>query len=217
MNIDENDKIITAMTEKNKLDENDVNMLLQLSQSREPEIRAYTAELLVKANDDKAEKILIDMCEDEDELVRVNACDSLCAFASAETYERLAKSFLTDRSLLVKRYALLSIIDIMNDIKIDREKLKSFFISNVNTEDLGICAACFKGLYLMGEEKYLDRLLNLTKSENYQDRCMVLNILEDIITEKNKECILSAVKELRKAESSNAVNSIIDRIMMENL
>ena len=56
-------------------------------------------------------------------------------------------------------------------------------------------------------------MLYLTKSENYQDRCAVLNMLEDIITEKNRKYILSVIKELRKTEKSNAVNSTIDRII----
>ena len=94
--------------------------------------------------------------------------------------------------------------------------MKTLLLNISKTKELSVYAACFKGLYVLGENEYLNKLLGLTKSKNYQDRCAILNMLEDIITEKNRDTILSVIKEFRKTESTNAVNSTIDRIISKN-
>lgn len=216
MDIDNAYDILKKISEKNTVDSNDLPILLQLSQCDDSEIRVYIAELLVLSKDNKAEKMLIHMCDDEDELVRANACDSLSVFPSIETYNCLIKNILTDISMLVKTYAILSIIDILNHVEIDTKELKSLLILNLNAEEIYMRAACRKGLYILGDDEQLEELINLLHSDNYQDRCAVLNILEDIMVEKNKHSILSAVKQLQQTEDSVAVNLIIDRILKKN-
>ena len=208
--------IINRISKKNQVDSNDLKILLQLSKHKEAEIRAYAAELLVLSKNNEAEKMLINMCDDEDELVRVNACDSLCVFPSKSVYICLINVVLNDDSTLVKTYAVLSIIDIMGFVDIDINKLKKILISNSDTKEINLRAACYKGLYFLGEDKYLKELLKLIYSDNYAVRCAVLNMLEDIITKNNKYKILSGLKELQKTEDSIAVNSVIKRILKDN-
>ena len=216
MNVDKAYEILDLIADKNEVAPNDENILLQLSQHDDSEIRAYVAKLLVLANGNKFETALINMCNDEDELVRVNACDSLSAFATTDAYKQLVNSALNDSSTLVKNYAILSIVDIMNYIDIDINELKSLFLDNLQKEEISILAACFKGLYVLGYKKYLKNIIDLVSTENYQDRCAVINILGDLITDENIEYILSVLKDLRKTEKSNAVNSTIDRIINES-
>ena len=165
------------------------------------------------SQDSEAEKTLIKLCDDEDELVRINACDSLAMFPSIDTYSRLIKSANDDDSMLVKEYAILSITDIINSIEINDDEFKNLLILYSNSKKTCIRAACNKGLYVLGDDKRLNELIRLLKSNNYQDRCTVLNILKDIISEKNKNYILSAVKQLQQTEDSDAVNTIIDEML----
>ena len=72
MNVDKAYEILDLIADKNEVAPNDENILLQLSQHDDSEIRAYVAKLLVLANGNKFETALINMCNDEDELVRVN-------------------------------------------------------------------------------------------------------------------------------------------------
>ena len=213
MNIDTAYEILDKISANNKLNSNDLKLLLQLSQSKVSEIRAYVAELLVLSQDSEAEKTLIKLCDDEDELVRINACDSLAMFPSIDTYSRLIKSANDDDSMLVKEYAILSITDIINSIEINDDEFKNLLILYSNSKKTCIRAACNKGLYVLGDDKRLNELIRLLKSNNYQDRCTVLNILKDIISEKNKNYILSAVKQLQQTEDSDAVNTIIDEML----
>lgn len=216
MNTDKAYEILDLIADKNDVDLDDISLLIQLSKHNDPEIRSYVAELLVLANDSKAENALINLCNDKDELVRVNACDSLSAFATVDTYKQLVNCILNDSSLLVKNYAILSLVDIMNYIEIDRDELKNLFLNISREDEISISAACFKGLYVLGYKEYFKNIIDLAVAKNYQDRCAVVNILGDIITKDNNQIILSALKDLKKMEKSEAVNSTIDRIINEH-
>ncbi len=217
MNIDNAYDILDIISEKNEVDTNDLKTLAQLAQCNDPEIKAYVAELLVIAKGVEAEKILIYLCNDADEIVRVNACDSLSMFPSENSYSCLLKKVLDDVSVLVKTYAVLSILDIINYVEIDTGKLKCLLNANLNSKETNLRAACYKGLYILGEDKQLGKLIELLNSDKYNDRCMVLNMLETVLTEKNKCYILSAIQNLCKTERSIAVISVIDRILKDNI
>ena len=100
----------------------------------------------------------------------------------------------------------------MNYIEIDKNEIKNFFLS-VSKEEISISAACFKGLYILGYKEYLKNIIDLATTENYQDRCTVINILGDIMVSDNNQFILSTLKNLKKSEKSEAVISTIDRII----
>lgn len=216
MNTDTAYEILDLISNKNYVDLNDITTLIQLSQHDDSEIRSYVAELLVLTKGRKAENVLLNLCNDKDELVRINACDSLSAFTTVDAYKQLVSCILNDASPLVKNYAILSLIDIMNYIEIDRNDLKNFFLNISQKEEISISAACFKGLYILGYKEYLNNIIDLAVTENYQDRCTVINILGDIITNDNNQFILSTLKDLKKIEKSEAVKSTINKIICEN-
>ncbi len=215
MDLDKAYNILDLISEKNVINPGDIALLINLSHHDDSEIRAYVAELLVLANDIEAERILITLSGDEDELVRVNACDSLSTFATTNSYKQLLKCILNDQSLLVKKYAILSLIDIMDYVNADRDELNRLFEDLTQKDDISIIASGFKGLYMMGDKEHLNNIINLLITEDYRDRCTVINILEDILENGNRNSILSALTELRKTEKSEAVNSIIDRVISE--
>lgn len=213
MNEDKIYKILDLIALKKNIDFNDENQLIKLANCYDAEIRSFVAELLVLANSDRAEKVLIKLCKDKDELVRINACDSLSAFATKETYKQLLKCILNDESLLVKKYALLSLIDVMKEIDVDKEELKNFFLNIAKKTEPSIQAVCFKGMYILGYKDYLKNINNLLKSENYQDRCTVVNILKDIISDNNRNSIISILINAKKTEKSQAVLSTIENAL----
>ena len=216
MDLDKAYNILDLISEKNVINPSDIALLVNLSHHDNSEIRAYVAELLVSANDIEAERILITLSCDEDELVRVNACDSLSAFATTNSYKQLLKCILNDQSLLVKKYAILSLIDIMNYVDADRNELSRLFEDLTQKDDISITASGFKGLYMMGDKEHLNNIINLLITEDYRDRCTVVNVLEDIPENDNRDLILSALTKLRKTEKSDAVNSIIDKVISES-
>ena len=66
---------------KNTVSPGDTNILIRLSHHNDSEIRAYAAELLVLASGAEAESTLTSLTDDNDEAVRVNACDSSVCFS----------------------------------------------------------------------------------------------------------------------------------------
>lgn len=215
MDFDNAYNILDLISEKNVIKPSDLVILINLSHHDDSEIRAYVAELLALANDVEAERTLITLSNDEDELVRVNACDSLSTFATTNSYEQLLKCILNDQSLLVKKYAILSLIDIMKYVNVDKNELNMLFGNLTQKDDISISASGFKGLYMMGDKEHLNDIINLLTAEDYRDRCTVINILEDIMENDNQKLIFSALIKLRKTEKSEAVNSIIDKVISE--
>ena len=215
MDLDKAYDILDLISEKDTINLSDIEILINLSHHGDSEIRAYVAELLTFTNGVEAEKTLISLSNDEDELVRVNACDSLSAFATTASYEQLLKCILNDQSMLVKKYAILSLVDIMNYVDVDRKELNNLFWDLTQKEHISIVASGFKGLYMMGYKEHLNNIINLLIAEDYCDRCTVLNILGDIIENDNRNLIFSALTKLRKTEKSEAVNSIIDKVMRQ--
>ena len=213
MDNEKNYQALGLISQKSKLETEDINALLKLSQSDDSEIRSYVAQLLVMSYGKDTEKALINMCGDADEIVRTNACDSLSAFATGDVYNKLTDCVLNDKSNLVKTYALLSLADIAGQAKCDTEELKQLFIRFSSDKNVSVSAACFRGMYILGNKDCLKNLLNLILSENYQDRCMVVNMLGDILNNENQSQIISELKRIRQTESSKAVVSTIDSII----
>lgn len=211
-----NEKIyqtLDLISQKSVLETEDINALLKLSQSEDSEIRSYVAELLVMSFGKKAEEVLINMCSDSDEIVRINACDSLSSFATDNSYNKLIDCVLNDKSDVVKTYALLSLADISGWVKGDIEKLERLFIRFSTAKNVSVSAACFRGMYILGNKDCLNKLLGLLSAKNYQDRCMVVNMLGDILSNENNSQIISELKKIRQTESSKAVISTIDSII----
>lgn len=121
--------ILDSISQKSCIDEKDIKTLIGLLKTNNSEIKSYIAELLVMASGEDAEIALINLCKDEDELVRVNACDSLSVFSTSASYEQLLKSALNDPSILVRTYAVLSLADIAGTPLIDIGKLKKPLLS----------------------------------------------------------------------------------------
>lgn len=70
------------------------------------------------------------MNEDEDELVRTEACDSLCCCHDEETYEYLKSKAKKDKSGSVRGYAVISCVDIA--LEIEKKEDVNHFLNNLD-------------------------------------------------------------------------------------
>ena len=199
---------------KDGFDDNDIAALRRLSQHQDSEVRYYVAELLVNADATQAEDILVPMLDDKEYLVRVNACDSLCISSNPKVLELLKKVLIRDKSALVRHYAALSIGDIASKSEIKKEELLRFLEQRLHkekTEHTKI--AFFSTMFVLGEEKYFQYLLEQLKGVKYRNRCATVNTLAYIASVKNREEIITALEELKKTETTVAVNSTLDRVL----
>lgn len=212
--LDDKLEIIENMDKQEKYSEQDILMLIELTRSDEEEIRARVAELLGFGFSDLAETALIKLLDDEDELVRVNACDSLCNSKNIFVYSRLKDIVLQDTSFLVKNYALLSMVDIAINVISIKDECSEFLITIIQKDyDELIKISSYRGLYLLGKREYFADLIRELQGEVYQNRCATVNMLEEIINSENREAIRASLVDLRKRETSSAVLSSIDRVL----
>ena len=71
--------------------------------------------------------------------------------------------------------------------------------------------ACYKILYIFGDEGALDQIIEELNGHRYRNRCFAVNVLIEISSRQNRAKILIKLRERRNKEKSIAVQSTIDR------
>lgn len=213
-NIDQKLDLIDDIESKAYITNEELEIIDVLSYDPDDEVRARVADIIKDSNTDLAREILMRLTNDKDSLVRANACDSLCNNKSSKTLELLKSKVLKDRCSLVRGYATLSIVDIIVNNGYDKQEMIEFFFDRLKKEKIVWVKICiYKGLYLMGHNEFLDLLLQELNNRAYRNRCMVTNILFDIISEENYEVIRKALIQREKKEKTVAVTSTIENVL----
>ena len=220
MDYDEKYKILERI-EKNLANATDftkeeLDILEVFSKDSDEDIRSDVAKLLVNFTDKRGEGILLELAKDTDYLVCTEACDSLSQSSSYSTQKFLMKIVSEDNDKLLKGYAINSIGEI--SIKLNNSEEIIDYLEGIlkDEEVVFIKINILKSLCLLGREVYINNLIELLDTENYQNRCAVLHSLEEVITDKNMELVYDALKRRRNIEKEYAVTSSIDNIM-ENM
>lgn len=185
-----------------------------LSQDVDSEIRNRTAQVLALYPTKEAEGLLYRMLDDEDFLVRANACDSIFFSSSNEVLKRLQSMAVTDR-YLVRGYAILSI----NDISINRHQQKSqkgYFEKRLRFEKSPWVRVCI--LRVLCEEngnQYYPLFLQSYRHNNYQIRLLVLNMLCEICNHQRLEDTLEVLTDYLSKEGNALVKSKLQSVIAE--
>ena len=208
--------ILDELEPLNEFDDNHMSTILALATNEDSEIRSRVAEILIFAEPEKAEKILLLLSDDRDKLVRTNACDSLGICNSEQVLFALFKKAKKDSYFLVRGYAVLSIADVAKngdfDSSIIYKNLKNIFDKEKKSW-VKICY--FRSFYILGYHEYFNSLTAAINNSSYQDRCSVLNSLRDIIDKNNVEGIKHALQERLKVEEAYAVSSNIEKLLTD--
>lgn len=179
-------------------------------------VRYKVADLLWDTYNKKAEKTLVKMLKDPATMVRVNACDSLSLSENYKILNKLKERADRDRTFFVKTYAIHAIGRIVHDTNHKKKKwicyLEEYLNNNpaVQTE-----IATLDSLILLGEKKYLDRLIEKLNSGNYRNRIKAANCLKDFCDEENKDKIISAMIKREEIEKWRGVKGSIKDIILE--
>lgn len=180
------------------------------------EVRLRTAQVLANVEEESLLQLLYPLVNDPEELVRVNACDSLGNSKSPASYQLLVTK-LQDTPL-VRSYVVLSLADIALSLG---EKLQEecfhLLLEHLQTEEApGVTIGCYRSLYLLKrEERYLDLLLRNLRHPDYRVRSAGFHLLGDMVTPSNCRKIKQAVLECSKQEESVAVSSAINNFKKE--
>ena len=147
--------------------------------------------------------------------MRANACDSLRAFPTLAVCRRLEEVIREDESDLVRYYAVVSLSDIAQSAGADLEACKALLRKTAESAEEGLKAACFRGLYRLGEHENLERLMDMISSPDYHVRCQAVNLLGDLITDENRGRITALLERQRATESTQAVRSAIEIVLCD--
>lgn len=213
MNEIEKNKLLNKLEEKKFLTDNDINLLQELLTDSDEEQKILISQILAKDNTSKSENILLDLINDESELVRANACDSLYNNISNNVVEKLLIKSNNDTNL-VKYYAILSLGDIVvSDMANKQKVIEKLEKLRKDNKDISVNISISKVLYQLGKTEELNILLKYLDDRNYQNRCETLNCITEIINTNNLKIIIPILKEKMKTENSFAVKKSLENII----
>ena len=171
-------------------------------------MKTFTASVLSRfvntAKQKEAIEILLQLCHEENELVRTAA------------YE---KAVLSEKDGLARSYAIDSWIYVQQHLCTNETEVIGYLNAILEKERDDNCILnCLYGKYSFGERAVLDEILNYIKNTDYHIRCSVLSIIQLILEDENcteewKRKIKTTLTELLKREKANAVKEQAEEIM----
>jgi len=213
MSFDEKWNFFDEIENKGYLKNEEFSILSQLSVDNDEEVRNRTAQVLVFAPQEIAESLLISMLDDEDEMVRVNTCDSLGCGKTKEAINLLFKKLGKD-SFLVRGYAVQSIADITVNGKHNTDDISVQLKEEYNREKSSWVKASYHyAFYVLGEQEYYQELINQINHRSYQMRCATINSIDSLNGGNQLNKTIEVLKNRLLVEKSLAVKSSIMRTL----
>jgi HEAT repeat protein len=216
MTAEEKIAILDGFDELEELDNNHFEIISKWITEEDSFVRSQCAALLINFVNQEVKEILIGLAGDKDDLVRIEAYDSLCFFAFDDVEVFLAKIITEESDSLARSHAILS----WTDISVTLQKNSSDRIEEIEAlkykEKNAECALSYcYALYFFGKKDILVELLTYLSNDDYHIRCATLSLLPGIIDETNKELIKLSVEKLLSVESAFAVRNQAKRFLEE--
>lgn len=174
------------------------------------ELRALIAKAMVfEENDDFAVSVLSDLASDIDELVRIEATDSLSMFSNSQSFSVLQAALL-DSSEVVRAYAAFGVALVGKSI-LPAQAIQCLLCRATTEQSKYVLVRVYEGLYILGEKSYAKQLLDLFQENDYYIKRTVLHALGEILNEDNLKMIQSFVFGIT-SKSPVAVNEELSRL-----
>lgn len=172
------------------------------------DVRAWLAKALVNHNNEHtAVSLLAKLSKDEEQLVRLEATDSLSAFANQESFCALL-AMMYDKCELVRAYAAFGIAVVGRELF--PQKATQILLDVANTEtNKRVLVDTYEGLYILGFDSYLKKLMSLFGEDDYQIQIAVLHALEEVKNSSNHQDITQFLWGL---ETKDRVRAVLDAI-----
>ncbi|MGN1444173.1 MAG: HEAT repeat domain-containing protein [Acutalibacteraceae bacterium] len=195
-----------------KISDETWNSIVALSMDNSSEVRMTVAEKLFYFSDERIDSLLLDLLDDNDYLVRCEACISLQNRNSIRVFDKLLLK-VNDRNYLVRGYAVISAATIAVDYGLNVNSELEACLSDLLTDpNEWVTIAALYSLVLLGNFEYEERLLNFLNSENYQNRSFVLTLLDELIDKKKIKNICEISKALTICLQKEKNEQIYDKI-----
>ena len=186
-------------------------------------VKTFTASVLSRfvntAKQKEAIEILLQLCHEENELVRTEAYDAIGCYCEESVVKSLEKAVLSEKDGLARSYAIDSWIYVQQHLCTNETEVIGYLNAILEKESNNNCILnCLYGKYSFGEKNVLNEILNYIKNTDYHIRYSVLAIIQLILEDENytEECkrkIKITLTELLKREKANAVKEQAEEIM----
>jgi hypothetical protein len=191
--------------------EHNNQIVAELAQDRSPLIRGLVAKALFDYPNGSSKSILLKLSKDKDDLVRVEAADSLKAHVDNVVYTRLLQMAEQDYYYLVRAYAVCSLSVIR--VGLESKSLSTFVEERLNKERHIINKImCTEALYRLGQDDALVQLMDFFKSRNYKNQCAVIHSLTDVLSKKNYGVINDFVRDLSSKDLPISIRSTLENL-----
>ena len=203
------------MLEKSCFSADEWSVVGDLTKVEDENSRIEAVEILVCHPEAGSENVLLKMLGDRAALVRASVCEGLSFSKSKDTLKALVKA-TTDRSRLVRGYAVLSIADIQRNIGGSPRSTLSLLHSLYGKEhSLWVKSAYGYAFLTLGEKEGLSLLTAGLTARRYDERCFAANLLADAApTLTQAECthLIDLIGERQRTEPYVSVKSSLARL-----
>lgn len=186
-------------------------------------VKTFTSSVLSHfvntAKQQEAIEILLQLCREENELIRTEAYDAIGCYCEKRVVENLEKAILSEKDGLARSYAIDSWIYVQQHLCTNSAEVIKYLNEILAKESDDNCILnCLYGKYSFGERAILDEILNYIENTDYHIRCSVLSIIQLILEDENcteewKRKIKTTLTELLKREKTNAVKEQVEEVM----
>jgi HEAT repeat protein len=215
MTDEEKINLLDSFEEVTKLNSEQFKLLKKLSFDRDSFVRSRCAAVLTNAVNDESIQLLFHLVKDKDSLVRIEACDSLRNNHTKNTLNLLIDIVKRDRNSMVRGYAISSISNIANNLKVQNQAIIFLEKHLKNEKSVFAKINLYTALYLLGKEEYLNFLIGKLNTRIYRNRCVVVHCLKEVLNASNLQLIKNVLNKRKIIEKTYAVNSTIDTVLKE--
>jgi hypothetical protein len=186
-------------------------IVIDLAQDQSPFIRSLVAKALFESPNESSKSILLELSKDKNDLVRVEAADSLKAYVDDVVYTRLLYMAKQDQYYITRAYAVYSLSIIRAGLE---SNSLSVFVEERLRQERHIInkITCTEALYRLGQDSALIQLIGYFKSRNYKNQCAVIHSLNDVLSRKNYGVINDFVRDVRSKDLPISVRSTLESL-----
>lgn len=204
------EKVLVEYLELDEYTDKHLEQILLHLKDNDAYIRELVAQLLINFDyNEEAKKALIELACDKDEMVRVEAYDSLSEFEYKEIEEVLKIAMYEESDELARAYAIMSWAEVAKNLNDEYEGhllIVNELLNNDNIKKSEHCVLeCEYARYLFGKEDELENIFTFFNSKDYHIRYATINTLRDIVDKNNRSLIINKIKECIPIEKVRSV------------
>lgn len=180
--------------------------LIKATRDNDPLVRTAALEQLANLDVDEKPELVraFERClRDSNHLVRTTAAESI-GLLKIKSLSKSLETVLEDKSPLARAYAAFALGQI--DSKSSKDLLTQMLGKEKNTR---VRLGYYGALYLLGDEKYLNKIIRLLNSSVFEIRCASSSILDHLASPSNKITIINILNNALEKEEVEIARSII--------